>query len=779
MSALQKSIAGSFRKSVASLGFALARMAGYEAAKPSITHKQSTRYNTNPNSTGAQMERLMLQWNAEDALKNIPLAAAYIRARRMYCSPQGWMPDTGDAILNKDIKDYCEQEWKTMGVNCSMWTAFSRTADVEMPMRGDAGMYWYRDMYGKLKLIEFSADQIGELCTFIPAYSDISGLQYFSGIYTDPRLGGENVGYRIYDRGYNQTYFNPQRIPASDVLYFQDNLMRGNRGMTVFAQALLTMGKTENLWQYAIDSAQLQSKRGVVIKNEAGSPYNELTYDTRTNSDGSVVYIERNMDGAQTEYLYNGDEYIVTKTEQPTPAVIEGLRHGAKMACLAMGFPYSFIVDPETVGGAPVRLDIGKASKEIARISSLAEFQFKKIAFVTIMNAVNNGVFKGSALSLPITRGTVQFPTGPTVDAFRDSKDDIMSERAGLESPQRILGRYREDPHEILREKKEWAIMTHKAAQDANKELKADGYDETITIMDIAQNSDNMSAQSPSELDQQADQAKAAAKAIPAKPVVSMAAYMGDVTVADLPQSTQSDIAAILGTNGSTGNFRVVKYGMVASELQSMADPHNLDSASHHIRNMSNYGCADEVHENASKHIIVNNGRIVDGHHHLAKALKGKVTKSLPVIDITPARFQAQMTEMRDSHGRWTSGNAQADLDAVITRRRELFSMGQDRVMGDAKLSKEWMDLAERKTHLEFQIARNRKGFDPTDTDTWPEGTEREAAQYDAAMDHASEMQEEHDNSEDEAERGILKRRIKLSQDRALSIAEKVKTLSV
>jgi hypothetical protein len=629
MSTIQPSVFTGWRKSIASLGFAIARMAGYEAARPSITHKQANRHNTNPNSSTSQLERLMLTWNAEDALKNIPLAGAYIQTRRMYCSPQAWLPSTGDSALNKDVKQYCEEEWKTMGVNCSMWTAFSRTFDVEMPCRGDAGMYWYRDMNGKLKLIEFSADQLGEIYTFVNPASDVTGLNYFSGIYSDPNLGGENVGYRVYDRGYGMNYFNPQRIPASDVLYGQDNLLRGARGVTVFAQSLLTMGKTEQLWQTVLDSSVKQSKTAVVVRNEMGSPYNELSYDTRVENDGSVIYIERNREGAQTEYQYNGDGYEVMKTEQPSPAVIEGLKWGAEMACLAMGMPYSFIVNPAQVGGAPVRLDVGKADKQITRITRLHENVFEKIAYVTIMNGVNNGVFRGAALSKRLTSGKVQFPIGPTVDAFRDDKSSVLFKRAGLTSAQRIMGQTRDDPQEVVEENADWAVMVAKATQDANRKLIKDGYDPTVTPMSIAQDSDNP-VQQPSPAEEKPTPQKKA----------SMSAYIADMNISDLPQSAQDAIASVLGTNGSTGAFRVIKYGMVASELEKMADAHNLESAGRNLRYCTNTSCADEVHANQEKHVLINNGRVVDGHHFLAKALKGKVTKSLPVIDLTPTRFQ-------------------------------------------------------------------------------------------------------------------------------------------
>ncbi|NCX61642.1 MAG: hypothetical protein EBW84_02770 [Betaproteobacteria bacterium] len=44
-----------------------------------------------------------------------------------------------------------------MGVDCSMQDAFSRTADIETPVRGDAGLIFWRDAMGDLRLIELIA----------------------------------------------------------------------------------------------------------------------------------------------------------------------------------------------------------------------------------------------------------------------------------------------------------------------------------------------------------------------------------------------------------------------------------------------------------------------------------------------------------------------------------------------------------------------------------------------------------------------------------------------
>ena len=55
----------------------------------------------------------------------------------------------------------------------------------------------------------------------------------------------------------------------------------------------------------------------------------------------------------------------------------------------------------------------------------------------------------------------------------------------------------------------------------------------------------------------------------------------------------------------------------------------------------SETGGAAEVNERGDKYILLLNDRIIDGHHHLAKAERGKITRSLPVLDLSPLRHQA------------------------------------------------------------------------------------------------------------------------------------------
>jgi hypothetical protein len=467
----------------------ISRLSYYSAGAPTLTRTQQSWPGTNPNSVYSQIQRNNMQWNADYIVKNVAFAIGYLKIRRNYCSPQGWSPNTGDKQLNLDVKAYCDEQWKDMGVNCSMWTAFSRTADVELPTRGDSALIWYRDE-SRLKLMEVSSDQIGELLFYNNPVTKIDGLTYFAGMYFDKY--GQRQAMKVYQRGWADNYVDPVVYPASDVIYFQDNLVRGVRGVTSFHGAIESITKAGKLWQYGMDAAQKQAKTAVVMSNEYGQPTGpQYGYSEETSADGGVVIIERNFDGAETQFQYNGDGYDLIQTTAPGPELINGCRYADEQASLSLAMPYAFLVNAASEGGATYRGELGKAGKEINRITRLHEEQFKKIVYVTIMEGINNRVFSGKALNFDMTGGTVDFPTLPTADSFRESKDDIMSNRAGIESKKRILGRYRESWDVVLNENKQEAIDVSMAVQDANKELIAAGYKGDVTAADISQNSDN------------------------------------------------------------------------------------------------------------------------------------------------------------------------------------------------------------------------------------------------------------------------------------------------
>lgn len=634
-----------------------ATLASYLAAVQTRTNPQAGRINTNPNATMSQMQRVQMSWDGENIVKNSDFGANYVQKRRMYCTAEmSYSPDTGDEVLNEELRDYLDGVFSRMGINCSMQDAFSRAADTELPMRGDSALVWVRDET-QMRLMEVQADRIGELYNYYGAPDPVDGLNYYMGIFTyGPSVRqwqGRYAAFKIYER-IDQWYGNPAIYPASDVLFFTDNLMAGIRGVTKFAQCLPIVGNRDMILYSTMQTMQQQSKIAAIASNNAGEPDTE-TYDAQSYQNGTVEYVERYGDGPVTRWQFNGDSYQVLKAEHPTTSFQLAMDKLDAKAARAIGFPYEFLMTPEDIGGAPSRFAFECAGKELTRLrNNVYRPRLNIISYVTIMDAIERGIFRPNPKLL---RGAWNFGTLPSADAFRDDKSDIQSIRAGTKTRNDVTTANSGRPYStVLRVSTQEAIAVAKATQDGNKQLTEQGYDPTITQEDIAQNFDN--PQAVANAQEITKNGKTIGDGATRK-TASLAAFMGDVTIGDLPESTRKDVAKVLGTNGHTDKLRAVKYGMVASELEHMADSHNLESAQHHIRYCTNGSCADEVHANDEKHILVVNNRVVDGHHYLAKALRGKVTKSLRVLDLTPARFQTSTAQLKaaDEGGEWKTVN--------------------------------------------------------------------------------------------------------------------------
>lgn len=480
-----------------------AKLASYLAAAPSRTTPQASRINSNPNATWSQFQRVQMSWDGENIVKNSDFGANYVQKRRMYCTSEAsYAPDTGDAKRDEDLRAYLDDVWARMGINCSMMEAFSRTADVELPMRGDSALIWVRDE-SRMRLMEVQADRIGEIYQYYSNPEVIDGLNYYAGIYSyaanSQQFAGEYAAFKVYER-IDQWYGNPATYPASDVLFFKDNLMSGYRGVTKFAQCLPIVGNRDMILGATMQTMLQQSKIAAIASNNSGEP-DELTYDTQTFQNGTVEFVERYGDGPVVKYQYNGDSYQVLKSEHPSTSFQLAIDRLDEKAALAIAFPYSFLYSSRDTGGAPSRFEFGIASKEITRLrKNVYRPRLDVISYVTIMDAIERKVFKPviaqnkstGRFENVLARGDWNFGTLPSADAFRDTKGDQMEIRAGTLTRNDVTTANTGRPYSVvLRQSKQEAIEAAKAVQDANRELVAQGYDPTVTINEIAQAFDN------------------------------------------------------------------------------------------------------------------------------------------------------------------------------------------------------------------------------------------------------------------------------------------------
>lgn len=476
-----------------------AKFAGYQAASPSPSTRVGGRIGTNANSTFAAIQRVGMSFTAEMVAKNSAIGAAYLKVRNIYCRPTHYKPDTGDDALNREVSDYCRDKWRGMGMACSMQDAVARTLHIETPVRGDAGLIFWRDAQSDLRLLEFSADQLGEIYQYTSARlcslsRDENGrlietggndCTYYAGRYF---RGADCVAYKIYERT-NSWYANPRIYDAADVIYTVDPFnFRGLRGVTIFANALEHMQKGEDMLQAALSAAQRQARTAGFVFNAQGQP-DEPSYETDTYSDGSVKYFERVPNGPLMEYFYNGDSANFTSPDSPGPELIQGVETADERVAIALGMTYGFLVSGAKLGGAPSRLDCNRSGKEIERIEDdISRPCLNRIAQVTILD----GVRKGELQAAPnITRGHWQFTNLPTADAFRDSMDDIKSVRAGQDSNSRVAGRYGTTFAEIMRDKEDETFLAYRALANVQARLKEAGIGLTPSIADIYQVTDN------------------------------------------------------------------------------------------------------------------------------------------------------------------------------------------------------------------------------------------------------------------------------------------------
>jgi len=495
------------------IALGVAKFAGYNAAMPNKVQAPATRTGTNPNSSYAQQQRVRLSFEGENAIKNTSFARNYINKRRMYCSSGiTYAPDTGDHALDEAVSAYCMEQWKHMGVGCSMQQAFARASDVNLPERGDSALQWYRDD-GRLRLLEVTADRIGELYQFTRPVRDVrSGEVYFSGLYLQ---GPNTTAYRIYERGFDAIYTNPQRVEACDVIFFKDDITGGVRGVSIFASALEDVNSRYQILKSTKDTMQQQSKIAAIASNNSGQP-NELDYETQVSSEGAVEYVETMADGAIVKYQFNGDNYQVLKGEHPSDSFINGMRYLDASASLAVGFPYEFLFSGAQSGGAPFRGAFEAAGREIMRLrNDVHRPRLDVISYVTIMD----GVERRKLPPMPnIARGCWGFTTLPTADAFRDDASDIKAIRSGITTKSAVImaNSGRSFPV-VLRESMQEAVATAMAVEDANRALVKAGYKPSVTIADIAQVSDNPQQAAAAENITEGKPADGAPAAIPVK----------------------------------------------------------------------------------------------------------------------------------------------------------------------------------------------------------------------------------------------------------------------
>ncbi len=496
-----------------------AKFANYSAAYPTNSTKVGGRFGLNGNTSTASIQRIGMSFTADMVCKDNPLCTAYLTQRQNYCSSTLiYLPATTDEGLNKAITEYlhgsdgCGGVFSTMGVDCSMQDAFMRTADLECPVKGDAALVNYRDSNDDLRLMEISADQIGEIYGFTPvrkcALAIVNGeirevagndCTYYAGRYF---RGPDCVAYKIYERQ-EHWYGNPRIYDADDVHYFRDPASyRGYRGVTLFHTALPYMTKSDDLLTAALGIAQRQARDAFHVFNNSGGP-SELAYEDQVDPNtGRITYYEVTGEGPMERYFYNGDSVTANAPTAPGTDVINGIEASDERVALGLRMTYSFLVNGAKMGGVMARGEWQKNWKEFSRIQRMIHRpRLNCIKDQTLMDAARRDILTPprGMTAKEFLRGRFMLPTSPVTDAFNDSKENIDMVREGLESPQDVISETNRDWKDVIRKNGEWRYQVQVEAEERTKSLRAKGYTGTVTAQEISATTDNPVQQTQAE----------------------------------------------------------------------------------------------------------------------------------------------------------------------------------------------------------------------------------------------------------------------------------------
>lgn len=517
----QATFLGALKNIGAGLYRATARFAGYSAAVPTNTSQVGGRIGLNPNTSIAGIQRIGMSFTGDMVCKDNPICTAYLTQRQNYCSStMTWLPATKDEGLNHDIAQYlhgsdgCGGVFATMGVDCSMQDAFMRTADLECPVKGDSALLNYTDRNGELRLLEVSADQIGEIYNFQPIrrcsmskkiYADDLGnierieikevpgqdCTYYAGRYF---YGPDCIAYKIYERQ-EQWYGNAQIYDASDVHYFRDPASyRGYRGITLFHTALPYMQKSDDLLTAALGIAQRQARDSAYIFNNSGSAQGYQYESNIDPNNGLVTYVERVGNAPIERYFFNGDSITPNAPTAPGTDVINGVEASDEKCALGLRMTYAFLINGSKLGGVIARGEWKKNWKELSRIQTMIHRpRLNRIKDQTLMSAVRRGFFvlPRGMTSQDFLAGRWMLPTSPVTDAFNDAKENIDMVREGLESPQDVIAETNRDWKDVIRKSGEWREAVELEAWNRTKNLKSAGCPSIVSPQEISATSDN------------------------------------------------------------------------------------------------------------------------------------------------------------------------------------------------------------------------------------------------------------------------------------------------
>jgi capsid protein len=653
----------------------------------------SARRNAGPMTSGetfrGSREKMQIMWNAIQCVENSGLCSAILNKFETYvCGTLRWQARTGVKAINDAYESYIREKCGKPGnIDLTGRSSLRQMSMLDIKgilLKGDIGTNIVREG-NELYLQGIEADRIGNPYTYAISNNYVRGL-----IIDDV---GRIIAAKVYRRNrVSGTYYFDDTFPTFDEFGLPKFLFTVNpisyddyRGVSIFKSAINNITYIDKMREYELQTMLWGSSQSGIFYTASGLLPEKLPFDTNeieTDSSGNQINSFSVRPNTVTA-LGVGEKVEMFKNERPSPNIVNMYHDTIRDIAVGCGLSYGFVYDLSGLTGPAVRQCSAQDSRAIGNWQQLLrESKLDPVVMLLLGNAIANG-------DLPYHPNWMDwqwfFPAKPTIDVGRESIANINEIQAGINTGANVAADSGEDIDQIQQQTGHEIEERIKIAMDIAKRNNLDwrevitlmipptrsGVSPLIPIITAQATADPNNPDKPGATgnptpiggdEEDGDQPAVGQPGYrqPRETIVlrhefvsanghstnghididktNLSAFLGDTAISELPEETVSSIKEKVGNVDNSK--KVARYGMTASELSTKADPHNMESARKNIKGLTIAKAAEAVHGAPDKHVLMMNDKVVDGHHHLAKAIKGKVTKALPVVDLTPLRFQ-------------------------------------------------------------------------------------------------------------------------------------------
>lgn len=288
-----------------------------------------------------------------------------------------------------------------------------------------------------------------------------AGLTLDKGVVYGPT--GRPVGYRILsDPPSSQGVPEERWVSARDMIHAYDpEWFAQGRGLPAFTHALLDLHDLQMTQGFEKRAALIASSIGLIEHNDSGQPDpSDPAFALRTDTEGNATgVVVETLEGGTIRYLRSnsGAKLEALTSNRPTQNWDAFMNRLLRNALVGVGWPYELTWTAEQIGGANIRMVIGKAMRTVEDRQDLLRGIFRRVIGYGVAKAIKGGML---AASDDWYRWDFTLPERMTVDYGREAQQDREDYIIGAKTLQDLIGpRASVEEHLRVRAREEQLIL--------------------------------------------------------------------------------------------------------------------------------------------------------------------------------------------------------------------------------------------------------------------------------------------------------------------------------